>query len=93
MLIDPEGHEIDALMRRLAPPARRVIEIGCGDGRVTRRYCERVGSVMAIDPDADAVAAFRASGLPANVDARAMPVEQLALPDGSVDAVLFSWAL
>jgi 16S rRNA A1518/A1519 N6-dimethyltransferase RsmA/KsgA/DIM1 with predicted DNA glycosylase/AP lyase activity len=93
MLIDPEEHEVDALVRRLVPAPRRVIEIGCGDGRVTRRYCGRVGTVIAIDPDADAVAAFRASGLPANVDARATAVEQLALPDGAADAVIFSWAL
>jgi 16S rRNA A1518/A1519 N6-dimethyltransferase RsmA/KsgA/DIM1 with predicted DNA glycosylase/AP lyase activity len=92
MLIDPEGHEVAALEARLAPATRGVIEIGCGDGRVTRRYCARVRSVIAIDPDAGAVAAFRASGLPANVDARALPVEQFEPGDATADAVIFSWA-
>ena len=92
MLIDPEGHEVTALVSRL-PSRCRVIEIGCGDGRVTRRYYGRAQSVIAIDPDADAIAAFRAGGVPANVDARALPVEHFAPPDGSADVVLFSWAL
>jgi 16S rRNA A1518/A1519 N6-dimethyltransferase RsmA/KsgA/DIM1 with predicted DNA glycosylase/AP lyase activity len=94
MTIDPEAHELTAVLARLpVVPRCRVVEIGCGDGRLTRRYSARVESVLAIDPDEALVAAFRAAGVDANVDVRAMPVEQLQLPDESVDAVLFSWAL
>lgn len=92
MLLDPEGHEVAALAPRL-PAGCRVIEIGCGEGRVTRRYSDHVKSVVAIDPDAAAIAAFRAGGLPAHVDARAMPVDAFVPPDGSADVVLFSWSL
>lgn len=95
MIIDPEEHEVTALLERLPPvEGCRIVEIGCGDGRVTRRYYgARVGSVLAIDPDADAIAAFRAHGIPPNVEARVLAMDQLGLPEASVDAVLFSWAL
>ena len=94
MLIDPEGHEVSALLPRLAPArAGVVVEIGCGDGRVTRRYSSQVRSVIASDPDGAGIAAFRASGLPPNVDVRSVSVFELDLPDASADVVLLSWAL
>lgn len=94
MLIDPEGYELAALTARLpAVPHCRVLEIGCGDGRLTRRYCARVESVLAIDPDEGLIAAFQAGGVAANVEVRAVSVDRVDPPDASVDAVLFSWAL
>ena len=94
MIIDPEGHELDALLSRLPAVARcSVVEVGCGDGRLTRRYSRHVGSVIAIDPGDAAVAAFRSEGVPANVELRAIPIDRLELSDESVHVVLFSWAL
>jgi ubiquinone/menaquinone biosynthesis C-methylase UbiE len=94
MLMDPEGHELTALLARL-PPVRpcRVLEIGCGDGRLTRRYSGYVSSVLAIDPDQSSIAAFTAAGVAPNVRAEARAVDALDVPDGSFDAVLFAWAL
>lgn len=94
MLIDPEEHELTAVLEAL--PRRRgsrVLEIGCGDGRLTRRYASHVGSVLAIDPDEASIAALRAGGVDANVDAHAWPVDRVAAAEGSFDAVLFSWSL
>lgn len=94
MIIDPEAHELTAVLARFpAVPRCRVVEIGCGDGRLTRRYSARVGSVLAVDPDDALIAAFRAGGVDANVEVRAIGMEHLQLPDASVDAVVFSWAL
>jgi 16S rRNA A1518/A1519 N6-dimethyltransferase RsmA/KsgA/DIM1 with predicted DNA glycosylase/AP lyase activity len=89
---DPEGHELDALRALGASfAARRVLEIGCGDGRLTRHYAEQAASVVAIDPDADAIADFRRQ-FPA-FDARAVGIDDLVLPDHSVDIALFAWSL
>jgi 16S rRNA A1518/A1519 N6-dimethyltransferase RsmA/KsgA/DIM1 with predicted DNA glycosylase/AP lyase activity len=89
---DPEEHELAALRAVAASFAsRRVLEIGCGDGRLTRRYAREAASVVAIDPDADAIAELRRE-LP-GVDARAIGVEGLSIPDRSVDVVLFAWSL
>jgi 16S rRNA A1518/A1519 N6-dimethyltransferase RsmA/KsgA/DIM1 with predicted DNA glycosylase/AP lyase activity len=88
---DPEGCESVALEAVVSFASRRVVEIGCGDGRMTSRYAPYAASVIAIDPDADAVAAL-ALELP-NVDARAIGVDALVLPPLSVDVVLFAWSL
>ena len=53
--IDPEGNETDALFDLVEVEGREVLEIGCGDGRLTRRYANRAAHVTAIDPFADAI--------------------------------------
>jgi 2-polyprenyl-3-methyl-5-hydroxy-6-metoxy-1,4-benzoquinol methylase len=89
---DPEAHEVAALARLVPSFAGlRVLEIGCGDGRLTRRYAPQAASVIAIDPSAGSVAALRAEQ-PA-VDARAVGIEDLELPPGSIDVAIFSWSL
>ena len=89
---DPEGHEIAALASAGASFAgRRVLEIGCGDGRLTRRYARETASITAIDPDPDAIARLAAEW-PA-IDARAIPIDRLELSARTVDVVLFSWSL
>ena len=94
MIFDPERRELAALLKRLPARGRcHVVEIGCGDGRLTRRYATHVDRILAVDPDEALTAAFRADGVDANVDLRTMPVDRLELADASVDAVLFSWAL
>ena len=85
---DPEQHEVAALARMVPSFAGlRVLEIGCGDGRLTQRYAARAGSVIAIDPDE----ALRAA-MPA-VDARAIGIDMLDLPPHSVDVAIFAWSL
>ena len=89
---DPEEYELAALRAVWTPSAAcRVLEIGAGDGRLTRRYATQVTSIIAIDPDAAAIAELRQE-FP-HIDARAIGVEALTLPDSSVDVVLFAWSL
>ena len=89
---DPEGHETAALASSgVSFLSRRVLEIGCGSGRLTKRYAGVAASIIAIDPDADAVAEL-ALDLP-SVDARPIGIEELVLPPRSVDVVVFAWSL
>jgi 2-polyprenyl-3-methyl-5-hydroxy-6-metoxy-1,4-benzoquinol methylase len=63
LTIDPEGEEIAALAAFVPTlDGARVVEIGCGDGRLTRRYARRAASVLAIDPDEAAIAARLCDG-------------------------------
>jgi 2-polyprenyl-3-methyl-5-hydroxy-6-metoxy-1,4-benzoquinol methylase len=92
LLEDPEQHESRALTRMIPSFAGlRVLEIGCGDGRLTRLYAGSAASVVAIDPKAESIEALRAE-LPA-VDARAIGIEALDLPRHAFDVVIFSWSL
>ena len=89
---DPEGHELVAIAALLPSFASlHVVEIGCGDGRLTARYVHEAASVVAIDPDVEAIAELRAAC--PQVDARAITVDELALADASADLVLFAWSL
>jgi ubiquinone/menaquinone biosynthesis C-methylase UbiE len=93
---DPERAEVLALETMLPDLlGRRVLEIGCGDGRLTRRYAERAGSVLAIDPDPARIAAFEHDKPIGRVAARAAGIldADLNLPDRSFDVIIFSWSL
>jgi 2-polyprenyl-3-methyl-5-hydroxy-6-metoxy-1,4-benzoquinol methylase len=47
---DPENNEPRALFALADFNGRRVLEIGCGDGRLTCRYADKAAHVTAIDP-------------------------------------------
>ena len=47
--IDPENNETHALFDLANFTGQHVLEIGCGDGRLTRRYAGRAARVTAID--------------------------------------------
>jgi ubiquinone/menaquinone biosynthesis C-methylase UbiE len=48
---DPEGIEVRQLGNVIDFANRSVVEIGCGDGRLTRRYAAPARQVAAVDPD------------------------------------------
>jgi 2-polyprenyl-3-methyl-5-hydroxy-6-metoxy-1,4-benzoquinol methylase len=96
--IDPEGNETDALFDLVEVEGRDVLEIGCGDGRLTRRYADRAAHVTAIDPFEDAIARAqtRLSEAPNDqIEFRHVAFEDLAdASDADVfDVALLSWSL
>jgi len=94
--IDPEGVETRALAQ-LAPVAGlRVLELGCGDGRVTFRYASEAAAVLAVDPDETRVEKAR-SALPrelaAKVTFEVVAAAEVDAPRASFDLALFSSSL
>jgi len=93
---DPEGTELATLDRLASLTGKRVLEIGCGSGRLTWRLAERARSVVAIDPDRQEIARARRA-LPTRLKDRvrfeAGRGESLPFPDGEFDVVVFSWSL
>jgi 2-polyprenyl-3-methyl-5-hydroxy-6-metoxy-1,4-benzoquinol methylase len=67
---DPSGEERAALLAYCGDlSGLRVLEIGCGDGRLTWKYAGLAAHVTAIDPDQEEIAqALRA--LPAELRSR-----------------------
>jgi 2-polyprenyl-3-methyl-5-hydroxy-6-metoxy-1,4-benzoquinol methylase len=95
-VVDPERNELKALRSFTAWRGRRVIEIGCGDGRLTLRLASLGARVLAIDPDADAIRAARKS-LPERfaerVRYRVGRAGRLSGRKQSFDLAVFAWAL
>ena len=92
--LDPEGRELTALLELLPNlHCARVVEVGCGDGRLTRRYADHAASVLAFDPDEAAIVAFRSNRLPDRVEVHNDAIDRINIPRSSADVVLLSWAL
>ena len=47
---DPENNEPNALFQFADFRDKHVLEIGCGDGRLTWRYADKAAHITAIDP-------------------------------------------
>jgi ubiquinone/menaquinone biosynthesis C-methylase UbiE len=95
--IDPEGNETAALFALADIDGAEVLEVGCGDGRLTFRYAERAGRVTAIEPFAGSLARARErlSDAGPAVEFRHASFEDFAAgaaPD-VFDVTLLSWSL
>jgi predicted RNA methylase len=95
-ILDPEGAHLAALHRLGDFEGRRVLELGCGDGRLTLGIANDAARVLAFDPDREAVERAQQS-LPAELAERVsyrvasgMEIELEPLP---FDLVVFSWSL
>ena len=94
--LDPEEAHAAAFRRLADFGGRHVLEMGCGDGRLTVGMAADGATVLAFDPDREAVAAARRS-LPAElaerVSYRAASAKEVELEPGEFDLVVFSWSL
>jgi ubiquinone/menaquinone biosynthesis C-methylase UbiE len=95
-VLDPECAHLAALRRLGDFEGGRVLELGCGDGRLTIGIARDAASVLALDPDADAVERARRS-LPAELAERVVyqvaSGKAIELAPHSFDLVVFSWSL
>ena len=97
LTMDPAGDETRALEKATDWKDRRVLEIGCGDGRLTLRLASLdPARIEALDPDADVIKAAR-KALPsaekAHIKYHVAQAENLKYPPGSFDIAVFSWVL
>jgi ubiquinone/menaquinone biosynthesis C-methylase UbiE len=94
--IDPEGTETRALLQLMPLTGLRVLELGCGDGRLTFRYAQEAAAVLAVDPDEGRIATARSElphELAGTVTFAVTGAAEVEAPRGSFDLALFSSSL
>ena len=73
-----------------------MIEVGCGDGRLTEGIVSDASEVFAYDPDPEAVADAKARlavELQQRVTFRVGSAREIEIPRTQYDIVVFSWSL
>ena len=96
IIYDAQNNEITTLQRYATWRGKRVLELGCGDGRLTMRLAALEATIDAYDPK-EASIRFARETLPAElaktVTFRVGLAETIAAPDEYYDLALFSWSL
>jgi 2-polyprenyl-3-methyl-5-hydroxy-6-metoxy-1,4-benzoquinol methylase len=95
---DPENNETHALFEMADLSGQSVLEIGCGNGRLTWRYADKAARVTAIDPSSKQIAQAK-EDLPGHLRDR-IEFQDIAFEDfaaastsSTFDIVILSWSL
>jgi ubiquinone/menaquinone biosynthesis C-methylase UbiE len=94
--VDPDGVELPTIRGLVDVAGLDVVEVGCGDGRMTFGYAEEARSVLAFDAEEELVAKARAStprALRDRIRFEVADAAEIELPPAEFDLALFSWSL
>lgn len=95
-VVDAEGVHLAAIMRAADFSGKRVLEVGCGNGRLTWGIAATASSVLAFDPKTEDIASARStcpSDLRERVRFEVARADEIEVEPQSVDLVFFSWSL
>jgi ubiquinone/menaquinone biosynthesis C-methylase UbiE len=93
---DPEGAERRYLKPYLPHSGERVLDIGCGAGRLTWLFAGGASLVAGLDIDLDELRtaqSTRPEGISAEVCFASAESETIPLSDSTCDLAIFSWSL
>ena len=95
---DSDRAQASELMKITNFKGKKVLEIGCGDGYLTKTYAPETGSVVAIDPSAEDIETARKTKpthLLDNVEFIVTDIRDFSLAsrESRFDIALFTWSL
>ena len=94
--IDPQGVETRIINDLVDFDGMRVLEVGCGDGRMTWRFAEKASSVIALDVNEEKIEAARRATpehLQSKVRFEVTDITRTNLPGDSFDVAVLSYSL
>ncbi len=93
---DPERNESKFLHRFAEFTNRRVLEVGCGEGRLTWQYANATQATIGIDPDPDALriaCVDKPQGLENKATFACAASEYLPFSKETFDLAILAWSL
>jgi ubiquinone/menaquinone biosynthesis C-methylase UbiE len=94
--LDPEEAETRVIHDLIDVADKDVLDVGCGDGRMTWRFAEPTRSVLGLDPVAASVEQARLN-TPAHLHSKVTfqvgDITEAQLPAAAFDVVALSWSL
>jgi 2-polyprenyl-3-methyl-5-hydroxy-6-metoxy-1,4-benzoquinol methylase len=96
VVIDPEGRELEALAGIVDFTGLRVLDVGCGDGRLVWRIAPQAQSVLGIDVEGELIEDAKRETPPelrGKVELREASIVELDEPPKRFDLVFFTWSL
>src|ERR1051325_1126336 len=93
---DPEGNERHTLYKYVDFTGQRVLEIGCGEGRLTWQYAKRARRTIGVDLDHDSlrVALFdKPSNLKDKAHFACANTQNLPFSKETFDIAILAWSL
>ncbi|MFQ5923850.1 MAG: class I SAM-dependent methyltransferase [Anaerolineales bacterium] len=93
---DPDRVELKHLLQQADFAGAKVLELGCGDGRLTWQYGELAGEVYGIDPDLASLrsaADARPETLQTNLIFVLSEAETLPFANNAFAVAIMAWSL
>jgi ubiquinone/menaquinone biosynthesis C-methylase UbiE len=93
---DSDRNEIKFLRKFVDLNDQRVLEVGCGEGRLTWQYVNETRTTLAVDPDRDALRVARVdcpSGSEDKVHLACADSIQLPFAKEKFDIAILAWSL
>jgi ubiquinone/menaquinone biosynthesis C-methylase UbiE len=93
---DPDHNEIRYLRKYVDFADKRVLEIGCGEGRLTWQYAKEARSVIAVDLDHDSLRVAKVDrpvSLEKQVALACAASEYLPFSKEKFDIAILAWSL
>lgn len=96
LVIDPDGVELATIRGLIDLRGRSVLDVGCGDGRLSVACAGEGADVFGFDPDEEAIVDARTetpAALRRRLRFEVAHAREIELPKGEFDLALFSWSL